>query len=109
MENKHAWIIGICVIVAGMMIGNGVVTGSEDNPTPIELSDDGASIGVNIENSDTTLLDEDGLMSYLGIDEKEMKRLQKVGDLPSITIDGYMYYPKTGLDRWVEENTGKAF
>ncbi|EUJ31588.1 hypothetical protein [Listeria cornellensis] len=108
MENKHAWIIGICVIVAGFMIGSGLA-GSEDSPNPIELSDDGSSIGVNIENSDTKLLDEDGLLSYLGIDEKEMQRLQKVGNLPSITIDGYMYYPKTGLDKWVEENTGKTF
>lgn len=108
MENKHAWIIGVCVIVAGFMIGSGV-SDSGDSSTSLAEWDDGASIGVNIENSDTTLLDEDGLMSYLGINENEMKRLQKVGNLPSITIDGYRYYPKAGLDKWVEENTGKTF
>ncbi|MBA3926677.1 hypothetical protein [Listeria rustica] len=108
MENKHAWIIGICVIVAGFMIGSGL-SDSEDSPNPIELSDDGSSIGVHVENSETTLLDEDGVTSYLGIGEKEMKQLKKLGNLPSITIDGYIYYPKTGLDKWVEENTGKTF
>lgn len=111
METKYAWIIGICLIIAGCTIGGGLSDSGGDGdggPKQIEISNE-TPIDVQVGNTDVKLLDEDSATVYLGIDDEEMKRLKKLGNLPSITIKDFVYYPREGLDKWVEENTGKTF
>ncbi|MBC1458987.1 hypothetical protein [Listeria newyorkensis] len=109
MEAKYAWIIGICLIIAGCTIGGGLSdSGDDGSPKGIEISNE-TPIDVQLGSTDVKLLDEDSARSYLGIDDEEMKRLKKLGNLPSITIKDFVYYPREGLDKWVEENTGKTF
>ncbi|MBC1501725.1 helix-turn-helix domain-containing protein [Listeria weihenstephanensis] len=108
MKNKHAWIIGICILVAGMMIGVGQ-SDSEDNLDQLGLMDDGASIGVSLVDTDTQMLFEEDVASYLGVTEEAMAMLMEKGALPSIKIGDDVYYPKESLDKWVEENVGKSF
>ncbi|MBC1436425.1 hypothetical protein HB848_13875 [Listeria rocourtiae] len=111
MESKHAWIIGICLIIAGCTIGGGLSDSGDymdEGPRQVEISNE-SPIDVQVGSLEPKLLDEDSAMIYLGIGDEEMGLLKKVGNLPSITIKGYVYYPREALDKWLTENVGKTF
>ncbi|MBC1293067.1 helix-turn-helix domain-containing protein [Listeria booriae] len=108
METKHAWIIGWCLIIGGCAIGSGAASSDDEGMNHVNLSNDGP-LDVAVSAEETKLLYEEDLGTYLGISDEELAKLQKQGNLPTITIDGTKYYPKASIDKWIEDNVGKSF
>lgn len=49
------------------------------------------------------------LQSVLGMGKTLLYELVKNDTFPKITINGRYYFPKAQIEKWVVQNTGKAF
>lgn len=102
MKNNYFKSIVIITLAVSIFCGSWLISSSINN---LANSDD---IESNITEK-TQLLDEKGLMAYLGITDEEFDAIKvtekdkNLDTLPYIEINGKYYYPRKAIDKWLTD------
>jgi len=97
----------ICFVIGSWLISRGLENGSWhifSGLQSIEL------INGTVETVEQPLLTQSDVAGYLGLTIEEVQKLTKIPDgnnsytteIPYIEIEGIVYYPKKGIDEWLQ-------
>ncbi|RIU94732.1 DNA-binding protein [Oceanobacillus picturae] len=98
MEFDFIW-IGLGIAAAGYFIGNGLKNFNNPDANNIlseVFSDD--------DNEGHELIKENDVHYFMGISKEDAKSLiQDYPDIPHVTINNKIYYPKAKLRKWLSD------
>lgn len=107
MKNDYFKSIVIIVLSVSIFCGSWLISNSINNLA--NSNDRKSNIAEKTQLLEPQLLDEKGLMAYLGITDEEFdaikvnQREKNLDTLPYIEIYGKYYYPRKAINKWLTD------